>query len=347
MKYKLEYVWLDGYKPEPNLRSKIKVMDLVSSPNFIKLSDIPTWSFDGSSTQQAEGRFSDLVLKPVKLYYHSIIKEQIPTIYVLCEVMYPDGNAHETNKRNRLTNDKDFWVGFEQEYFLRSKYNGKIAGMDKENIEEQGRYYCGVGMSEGRSLVEKHLDTCLSLGIDINGVNAEVAIGQWEFQVFAKGNVDACDDLWMSRYILAKLAETYGYTIEYHPKPLGKSDWNGSGLHTNFSNKTMREEGDEQYYKDIFQQFEYAVHNHMSDYGSDNHLRLTGKHETQAYDKFSWGVADRGASLRISPSTAKTWKGYIEDRRPSSNANPYLIIYQIMTTIWVVDKGWVIRNETY
>ena len=346
MKYKLEYVWLDGYKPEPNLRSKIKVMDLLPTPAHIRISDIPSWSFDGSSTNQAQGRFSDLILKPVKLYYHTIHMEQIPTIYVLCEVMMPDGQRHESNKRATLINDKDFWVGFEQEYFLRSKHTGKIVGM-KDDVEGQGRYYCGIGMSEGRQLVEKHLDTCLSLGIDINGVNAEVAIGQWEFQVFAKGCVDACDDLWMARYILAKLGENYGYTIEYHPKPLLNGDWNGSGLHTNFSNKHMREEGDEQYYMDIFKQFESAAINHMDSYGSDNHLRLTGKHETQSIDKFSWGISDRGASLRISPQTAKTWKGYIEDRRPASNGNPYLIIKEILTSIWVVDKGWVQRNETY
>ena len=187
----------------------------------------------------------------------------------------------------------------------------------------------------------------LDLGINITGINAEVAIGQWEFQVFAEGKKQACDDLWMARYILAKLGENYGYTIEYHPKPLLNGDWNGSGLHTNFSNKHMREEGDEQYYMDVFTQFESAVLNHMDKYGSDNQLRLTGKHETQSIDKFSWGISDRGASLRISPQTAKTWKGYIEDRRPASNGNPYLIIKEILTSIWVVDKGWVQRNETY
>ena len=348
MKYKLEYVWLDGYKPEPNLRSKIKVMDISAIPSFLKPSDIPVWSFDGSSTQQAEGRFSDLLLKPVKLYHHSINDEKIPTIYVLCEVMYPDGTGHPSNDRKNLTNDTDFWVGFEQEYFLRSNKTGKILGFEEStDIEPQGRYYCGVGLNKGRNVVEEHLDYCLSLGIDINGVNAEVAQGQWEFQVFAKGNVTACDDLWMARYILAKICEKHGYVVEYHPKPLGQLDWNGSGLHTNFSNKKMREDGDEEYYLDIFKQFENATHNHMSDYGSNNELRLTGKHETQDYNTFSWGVSDRGASLRISPTTGQTWKGYIEDRRPASSANPYKIIKQIVTSLWVVDKGWVTKHETY
>ena len=137
-------------------------MDINSIPSFLKPSDIPVWSFDGSSTQQAEGRFSDLLLKPVKLYHHSINEEKIPTIYVLCEVMYPDGTGHPANDRKNLTNDTDFWVGFEQEYFLRSNKTGKILGFEEStDIEPQGRYYCGVGLNKGRNVVEEHLDYCL------------------------------------------------------------------------------------------------------------------------------------------------------------------------------------------
>ena len=327
MKTKLEYVWIDGYKPEPNLRSKVKVTDKPIS----QLSDIPEWGFDGSSTKQAEGYSSDCYLKPVRLYSGGLGD----TIYVLCEVMDSRGKVHETNDRAKLgKEDFDFWVGFEQEYFIRSGHHKNILGFEKGIIDPQGKYYCGVGgQMVGRSLTEEHLDMCLNYGIGIEGTNAEVALGQWEYQIFAKGKITAADDLWMSRYFLYKIAEKYGYQIELHPKPIIFGDWNGSGLHTNFSNKRMREKGGEEYFNSIFKVFESRTKIHIENYGSDNHLRLTGKHETQSIDKFSWGVSDRGASIRVPKSVGETWKGYLEDRRPGSNANPYKVLQIISESL--------------
>ena len=332
MKIKLEYVWLDGYKPEPNLRSKVKVIDVNEKGD---LKEIPEWGFDGSSTKQAEGYSSDCYLKPIKLYVKSAISDY-STVYVLCEVMDNKGKVHETNDRAKLgKEDEDFWVGFEQEYFIRSGHNKPIIGFNNGGIiDPQGTYYCGVGgQMVGRSLTEQHLDMCLEYGIGIEGTNAEVALGQWEYQVFAKGKVQAADDLWMSRYFLYKIAEKQGYQIELHPKPLTTGDWNGSGLHTNFSNKRMRETGGEEYFNSIFKVFGSRAKVHIENYGSDNHLRLTGKHETQSIDKFSWGVSDRGASIRVPKSVGETWKGYLEDRRPASNANPYCILNVICESL--------------
>ena len=332
MKIKLEYVWLDGYKPEPNLRSKVKVIDVNEKGD---LKEIPEWGFDGSSTKQAEGYSSDCYLKPIKLYVKSVISEY-STVYVLCEVMDNKGKVHETNDRAKLgKEDEDFWVGFEQEYFIRSGHNKPIIGFNNGGIiDPQGTYYCGVGgQMVGRSLTEQHLDMCLEYGIGIEGTNAEVALGQWEYQVFAKGKVQAADDLWMSRYFLYKIAEKQGYQIELHPKPLTTGDWNGSGLHTNFSNKRMRETGGEEYFNSIFKVFGSRAKVHIENYGSDNHLRLTCKHETQSIDKFSWGVSDRGASIRVPKSVGETWKGYLEDRRPASNANPYCILSVICESL--------------
>jgi glutamine synthetase len=329
MKIRLEYVWLDGYKPEPNLRSKVKVIDVNEKGD---LEEIPEWGFDGSSTKQAEGYSSDCYLKPVRLYSSG----HGNTVYVLCEVMDSRGKVHETNDRAKLgKEDVDFWVGFEQEYFIRKGHNQNILGFHNGTIiDQQGKYYCGVGgQIVGRSLTEEHLDMCLNYGIGIEGTNAEVALGQWEYQVFAKGKVQAADDLWMSRYFLYKIAEKYGYQIELHPKPITTGDWNGSGLHTNFSNKRMRETGGEEYFKSIFKVFESRAKVHIENYGSDNHLRLTGKHETQSIDKFSWGVSDRGASIRVPKSVGETWKGYLEDRRPASNANPYCILNVICESL--------------
>ena len=328
IKTKLEYVWLDGYKPEPNLRSKVKVM----TKSIDSLLDIPEWGFDGSSTGQAEGYSSDCYLKPIQMYTSINVDK---TIYVLCEVMDKDGNPHPTNDRNKLgSEDYDFWVGFEQEYFIRSGHNKNILGFDKGIIDPQGKYYCGIGgQMVGRSLTEEHLDMCLKYGIGVEGTNAEVALGQWEYQIFTKGKITAADDLWMSRYFLYKIAEKYGYQIELHPKPIVFGDWNGSGLHTNFSNKRMREKGGEKYFKSIFKVFESRAKIHIENYGSDNHLRLTGKHETQSIDKFSWGVSDRGASIRVPKVVGETWKGYLEDRRPGSNANPYKVLQIISESL--------------
>jgi len=327
MIYKLEYIWLDGYKPEPNLRSKTKVL---TSENEPTLDSLPIWNFDGSSTMQAEGNYSDCLLKPVKI----IRDPQRKNAYlVLCEVLNPDMTPHSSNTRSSIKDNSNMWVGFEQEYFI---YDGELPlGHTKGNMKPQGEYYCGIGTDNisGRNIVEHHLDVCLSAGLNLTGINAEVALGQWEFQVMGKGTLDSCDQLILCRYLLQRVAETYSVKIEYHPKPL-QGDWNGSGLHTNFSNKKMREVGGKEYFDSILNVFELNHSKHIENYGSDNEYRLTGKHETQSIDKFSYGVSDRGSSIRIPQVTVNNgWKGYVEDRRPASNGDPYRIMKVISESV--------------
>jgi glutamine synthetase len=327
MIYKLEYIWLDGYTPESNLRSKTKVLSTETEPT---LETLPMWNFDGSSTKQAEGNYSDCLLKPVKL----IRDPQRKNGYlVLCEVFNPDMTPHVSNTRSQIKDNSNMWVGFEQEYFI---YEGELPlGHIKGWMKPQGEYYCGIGSDNvsGRNIVEHHLDICLSAGLNVTGINAEVALGQWEFQVMGKGTLDSCDQLIFCRYLLQRVAETYGVKIEYHPKPL-QGDWNGSGLHTNFSNKKMREVGGQNYFEAIFNVFETNHQKHIENYGSDNNMRLTGKHETQSIDKFSYGVSDRGSSIRIPQVTVNNgWKGYVEDRRPASNGDPYKIMKVISESI--------------
>ena len=341
MKVKLEYVWLDGYTPEPNLRSKVKIVNAETIGASIE--SFPMWNFDGSSTNQAETGNSDRLLKPVRTY----MSDKIPldTVYVLCEVLNPDGTPHESNKRSQIGEGfEDLWFGFEQEYFIREEINGNVLGHKRHNLF-QGEYYCGVGHNVvGREFVEEHTDMCLKHGIDITGTNAEVALGQWEYQVFSQGKLKGGDDLWMTRYFLFKTAEKYGYHIDIHPKPLQHGEWNGSGLHTNFSTDTMRLDGGEEYFMALFNAFESRHQDHIKAYGSNNNLRLTGEYETQSIDKFSWGVSDRGASIRVPQDTAKDWKGYVEDRRPGSNADPYKIIKEIVKSLIMTEQIYEMKG---
>jgi len=329
-KSKLEYVWLDGYKPTQNLRSKTKILTDFSG----NLEDCPMWSFDGSSTQQAPGNSSDCLLKPVAIYPDPDRKNGF---LVMCEVLNADGTPHESNGRATIEDDdNDFWFGFEQEYFLWDYTNKRPLGFpDNGYPAPQGQYYCSVGAANayGREIVEEHLDYCLDAGLNVEGINAEVATGQWEFQVFAKGAKSAGDQVWIARYLLERTAEKYDIAINWHCKPI-QGDWNGSGMHANFSNSALRTSGSKEVYDKICQAFEPFVKEHIDVYGEDNHLRLTGLHETQSIDKFSYGVSDRGASIRIPIATVENgWKGWLEDRRPNSAADPYKVASRIIKTV--------------
>ena len=330
---KLEYIWLDGYKPTQSLRSKTKVLHKSFGG---KLDECPMWSFDGSSTQQAEGGSSDCLLKPV-----FIVKDpQRKNAYlVMTEVLNADGTPHESNGRATIEDDdNDFWFGFEQEYALIDTDTGRPIGFPHNGYPEpQGQYYCSVGAKNaiGRDMVEEHLDACLDAGLLVEGINAEVMCGQWEFQGFAKSATQAGDEMWVARYLLERIGEKYGFAVEYHPKPV-KGDWNGSGMHANFSNEILRTSGDKGTYAKICEAFgtQEAIARHIGVYGEDNHLRLTGLHETQSIDKFSYGVSDRGASIRIPIATVEAgYKGWLEDRRPNSAADPYKVAAEIVRTV--------------
>ena len=329
-KSKLEYIWLDGYRPTSNLRSKTKVIEDFNG----KLSGCPVWSFDGSSTQQAEGGSSDCLLKPVAVYPDPM---RVNGFLVMTEVLNADGSAHESNARATIDdNDNDFWFGFEQEYFIMDTETQLPLGFPVGGYPgPQGLYYCSVGgkNTHGRDFVEEHADLCIDAGLNFEGINQEVPSGQGEFQLFAKGAKKAGDEMWIARYLLDRLTEQYGYYIEYHPKPV-KGDWNGSGMHANFSNSTLRTCGNQAIYEKICEAFRPVTKEHIAVYGQYNEQRLTGLHETASINDFNYGVSDRGASIRIPIGTVENgWKGWLEDRRPASNGDPYKIASRIVKTV--------------
>jgi len=330
----LEYVWLDGNKTQ-GMRSKIKVLEDWDG----SLDSVPSWNFDGSSTNQAPGDDSERFLVPVGLY-----RFRNKTL-VLCEVLNPDESTHDSNTRSQLRSflashpSQDSWWGFEQEYFI--VQDEKPIGFLNDPAP-QGPYYCSVGGDKaiGRALAEHHMLSCLAAGLEITGINAEVAPGQWEYQCFAKDPLKAADDLIISRYILSALAEERGLDIDFSPKPV-KGDWNGSGCHANFSTDRTREMGGKTYFERLLLTLSERHDLHIEGYGELNNERLTGLHETQDIDTFSWGVADRGASIRIPRDTAKNdWKGYLEDRRPASNCDPYTVVRLISEAVDISDENF-------
>ena len=346
----LEYVWIDA---NDNTRSKTKIINKNAK---ITLENISEWNFDGSSTGQAEGRDSDILIRPCAIFLNPFV-DYIEAYLVLCDCWNKDGSTHVTNKRVKLVEtyqkcaNEEPWVGIEQEYVMfgrTSHYNPnslsnlitnipyKWLKHDEPGSGPQGPYYCSVGgeVCFGRKISDKHLELCLKAGLDICGTNAEVMASQWEYQIGPGSPVNISDQLWISRYILNKISEDFDCVITFHPKPyLG--DWNGSGGHTNFSTKSMRELGGIDSIKKACEKLALTHKSHMEVYGKFNEQRLTGLHETSSINDFSWGISNRGNSIRIPLNVAKEKCGYLEDRRPGSNLDPYLVCEILCSTICI------------
>ncbi len=332
MKIRAEYIWIDGGEPTPEVRSKTRIIDKGDEPGI--------WGFDGSSTNQATGDNSDVVLSPVFTCPDPIRGGD--DILVLCETLLTaDLSPHPSNTRARAKaaldqyGDQEPWFGLEQEYTLINPGTGWPAGFPPNGFPApQGPYYCGVGSLKihGRDLIEEHTKACMDAGLAISGTNAEVMPGQWEFQIGPVDTVTVGDHLWIARYLLFRLAEDHGVEVSIEAKPM-KGDWNGAGMHTNFSTKAMREGYDAIVAGCEALGAEGVVEKHLAEYGVGIEDRLTGAHETQRYDQFSYGVSDRGASIRIPWQVAQDGKGYLEDRRPNANADPYDVAAVMTETV--------------
>lgn len=344
----LEYIWVDGSTPTQNLRSKTRVVE-----NYpLQVEDVPTWGFDGSSTNQATGDRSDCLLKPVALFRDPI--RGMGSLLVMCEVMLADGSPHPSNQRQNLrevvtkTNGEasNCLFGLEQEYTLFKGSRPLGFGEDRRFPAAQGPYYCGVGADEvfGRELVEEHMKACVEAEIKISGINAEVMPGQWEFQIGPLGPLEVGDHLWVARWLLYRLGEKYGIHATLDPKPV-PGNWNGAGCHANFSTAQMRgDRFDEasmlpgpfgmEAIKEWCEKAGFRVQEHLAAYGDGIEMRLTGRHETCRYDQYKWGVSDRTASIRVPLMAEVEGRGYLEDRRPNANACPYQVATVMLKTAY-------------
>jgi glutamine synthetase len=346
----VEYIFIDGFN---NTRSKTRII----TPKWISdeegnkrgpLFNIDVWNVDGSSTGQSETAKSDIILIPRALFNDPFNKSTETRKYILCicDVFDTDGTPHSTNNRAKLyqtmmqigeqvINDNIPLFGIEQEYVI-LEANGitPYNWCDKIKYSKQGPFYCGVGADRnfGRVIAQEHMNKCLDAGVKICGVNAEAAPSQWEFQVGICDPFGMGDHLWMARYILARVAESHGVCISYDPKPFGPA-WNGSGAHTNFSTAEMRAEGGIDAIHRAIKKLEGKHTEHMSVYGVGNNHQMTRTHETSDINTFTNGECDLESSIRIPINVKVEGRGYLEDRRPASNADPYLVCSRILETI--------------
>ena len=345
MKICLEYIWIDGNE---TTRSKNRIID-IDIIDKLNIENIPLWNFDGSSTYQSTTKKSDIILKPVRMYKNPFINF-IKSYLVLCECYNPDLTPHSSNHRFKCSEvsnkykSEECLFGIEQEYTLfELKRDGKYyenrnlpyhwKNFDNPEIGHQGPYYCSVGGDRnfGRPIVNKHLELCLDAGIDICGTNAEVMASQWEYQIGICDALKVSDDLWVSRYILQRITEEYNCYATFHPKPY--EAWNGTGGHTNFSTLSMRNENGIDFIYKACEKLKLKHNEHIEVYGKYNDQRLSGNFETSDLKSFSYGVGDRSCSVRIPINVYNDKFGYLEDRRPASNLDPYLVTQMLMKTI--------------
>ena len=319
--YIYEYIWIDGFS---KIRSKTRLVNTIN----INLE----WTFDGSSTGQGTTSSSDIILKPVKSYIDPFRLHKNSYI-LLCECLYNSNEPHITNNRNscdiidKQTLINECLFGIEQEYIIYNSSTNLPYGWENDKIPKQGPYYCGVGgnVSYGRKIVEEHLSMCIKAGLKICGVNAEVMPSQWQYQIGPLEATECADQLWVSRYILERTAESYNAYISYDPKPF--KNLNSSGAHINFSTYKMRTKN-----KDSMEEIHRVCKCLISTHSDD--IIYYGENNKKRYDKCNYAVSDRSASIRIPLYVNKNGYGYIEDRRPSSNMDPYLVIKRILMSVF-------------
>lgn len=337
------YIWLDI---KNNVRSKTRYIPMTPSElgringsyysSYDNVSKIfPDWDYDGSSCGIASTEDSEIILKPFRYFIvnhvfnkpHYLDKKECVRCIVMCE-SYTKKEPALSNYRDNAVKvfnskkDSKPWFGFELEFYMLSR--------DKRLVVEQSDNYCSVGAGKAyqRDFIETVINKCFLLGMNITGYNFEVGPGQAEIQLLGEG-IEACDNLFLLKYVLLRVSEDFDVDLSFHPKPFPKL--NGSGCHINFSTEETRgENGLDAIYRYISNLEKTHIDAVDKSYGDMNSMRLTGKHETSSIDRFTFGVGDRTASIRIPNRVIDAKSGYFEDRRPASNINPYLATMFLM-----------------
>ena len=227
-----EYIWIGGSGPL-DIRSKTKCLDSIpGSP-----SELPEWNYDGSSTNQAPGEDSEVLLIPRAIYKDPFRGGD--NILVVADTYVPaDRTPLPTNTRAgaalifESVKEHEVWFGIEQEYTLFQ--GGRPLGWPTCTSRSfsgpsvqigypapQGPYYCAVGadVSFGREVVEAHLKLCLAAGVKISGVNGEVMPGQWEYQVGPCVGISASDQMLVSRYLMMRVGEMFDVVVRCDGSP--------------------------------------------------------------------------------------------------------------------------------
>lgn len=331
----VEYVWCSGANTHHDLRSKVKSVTFANEADLKDTSKVlaalPEWNFDGSSTNQAISKDTEIIIKPVAVWPHPFIAA--PAFVALAECFFPNGQPTPDNTRfkarevfeNAKAKEDAPWFGLEQEYVFYK--DGRPLGWPETGTPAaQGPYYCSTGatVAWGRKYAQTHYLTCLKMGLTLSGTNAEVMPGQWEYQVGPCEGISSGDHAVMARWVFLRGLEEEGVDVNFESKPM-KGDWNGSGMHTNFSTKAMRAPGGIEAIEAAIKRLSVNPLREIAVYGSDNDQRLSGHHETSRLDEFSHGVGTRHTSCRIPNQVLAAKEGYFEDRRPSGSADPWLV----------------------
>ena len=330
-KIQAEYLWIDAVG---EVRSKARTIE--TKPGGVKVSDLPDWNYDGSSTDQAPGEDSEVLIKP-----RAIFKDPFRggnNILVLTDTYTPAGEPLPTNTRakaaaifeeSRVKAEEPIF-GLEQEYTLFNLDKTTPLGWPVNGYPgPQGPYYCGAGAdrSFGRDVCEAHYKACLFAGIDVSGINAEVMPGQWEFQVGPVAGIAAADQMYAARYILQRVCEDFGVYCTLDPPIPG--DWNGAGMHTNFSTKNAAPRASP---RSSRRSASSARRRRSTSPRTAKATSAPHRQQTADINTFSYGVANRGCSIRIPRGTEAAGCDYLEDRRPSSNCDPYIVTSMIFNT---------------
>ncbi|KAK2827610.1 hypothetical protein Q7C36_018536 [Tachysurus vachellii] len=333
------YVWIDG--SGENLRCKMRTLE--SEPSSIE--DIPEWNCTFIRINHP-GTFNTMILVPVCIFRDPFMLD--PNKLVLCEVLKINRKPADTNHRHACkkimekVKESIPWFGMEQEYTLLGIDGHPYSWPSNSYPKPQGPYNCGVGADRayGRDIAECHYKACIYAGIKICGINAESMPSQWEFQVGPCEGIVAGDHLWMARFLLHRVCEDFGVIATLDPKPIS-GNWNGSGCHTNFSTEATRAEGGLEHIEMSIEKLRarHVEYIRISDPhgGQDNQRRLTGFNSTANIHEFSAAVDRHGVSIRIPLQVSQDKRGYLEDRRPAANCDPYAVTGAIAQTCLMED----------